>query len=150
MLSEMEGFSLTYSCFVLSYSKCPKSLASNDFSLEETSNTNKRKLSTQSCRPIEHSFRKNCNKKFKQIIAQLVKFQMGLTKKTMLSLKKVALKSTLNKFITINLAMIPIVLIRIRKYFLLLWKKNKILMTLPMKASHFFKKLHFGHPENLQ
>lgn len=78
---------------------------------------------------------------------------MELTKKTMLSAKKVALKSTLNKFITIALAMILIVLIRIWKYFVLLWKKNKIYrlnLRLQIKASHALKKLNFVLPENFQ
>ena len=75
---------------------------------------------------------------------------MELTKKTMLSAKKVALKSTLNKFTTITLAVILIVLIRIRKYFVLLWNKNKILTRLQIKASHSLEKLNFVWPENFQ
>ena len=50
---------------------------------------------------------------------------MELTKKAMLSSKKVALNTTSNKFLTIDLTMILIVLIRIQKYFALLLNKKK-------------------------
>ena len=93
---------------------------------------------------------KNCSKKFKQIIAHFVKFSMELTKKTMLSSKKVALNTTSNKFLTIDLTMILIVLIRIQKYFVLLLNKKKILTTLQMKASHSFEKLDLALPKNPQ
>ena len=46
--------------------------------------------------------------------------------------------------------MILEVLIRIRKYSGLLWSKNEIFMTLPMKASHSFQELHLVWPENPQ
>ena len=46
--------------------------------------------------------------------------------------------------------MILIVLIRIRKYFVLLWNKNKILTRLQIKASHSLEKLNFVRPENFQ
>ena len=62
-LSEMESVSLTYSCIVVSYSGYPGSSVSNQFSIKETPNNNKRKLSAQSCRPIEHSFRKELQQK---------------------------------------------------------------------------------------
>ena len=146
----MESFSLTYSRMVVSYSSYPESSVSNELSIQETSNTNKNNCQHKFGEPSSTLLGKSCSKKFKEMIALLIRFQMRLTKKTILSSKKEALKSTLNKFVTIDLAIIPIILIHIWKYFAQLWNKNKILMTLPMKASHSFEKLHFVWPENLQ
>ena len=51
---------------VVSYSGYPESSVSNQFSIKETSNTNKRKLLAQSRRcAIEHSFRKELQQKIK-------------------------------------------------------------------------------------
>ena len=61
-LSEMESFSVTYSHMVVSYSGYLESSVSNQFSVKETSNTNKKK--SQIRRPIEHSFRKDLQQKF--------------------------------------------------------------------------------------
>ena len=125
------------SCMVVSYSGYPERSVSNQLSVRETSNENLKNDQAKFAAPLNTLLEKNCSKQFQQIIAHLIRFQIGLEKKTVLSLKKVALKST---FITIHLAMNLILLKHIRRYFVLLWNKNTILMGLLVKASHSFEK----------
>ena len=60
---------------------------SNKLSVIKTSNTNKKNHQHKFAVPLCALLEKNCNKKFKQIIANLVRFQMKLKKKTIFQRK---------------------------------------------------------------
>ena len=73
-LSKMESFLLTYSRMVISYSGYSESSVSNQWSVKETTNTNKKNHQHKFVVPLGTLLEKNCSKKFKQIIAHLVRF----------------------------------------------------------------------------
>ena len=130
-LSEMEGFSLTYSCMIVSYSGYPEGSVSNQFSAMETSNTNKRKLLAKSSRPIEHSFRKELQQKIQTDNRPPRQILDGIDKENDAVFEESSTEVNIKQIYNYRLS-------------------NDSNSLDPYTERHSFEKLHFVRPENLQ
>lgn len=138
-LSEIECFLLPYSRMIVSYSGYPERSVSNQLSVMETSNTNKKNYQHKFA---VHSFRKELQQNVqtdnyppRQILDEIDKENYAAFVKQIYNYR---LSSDSNSFDPYK------EIIRSVK------NKKKVLTTVQMKASHSFEKLHFARPENLQ